>query len=153
MGGRIGAVDPLENDIDGEWGGGDETGLSSLDIDNVDLRRNQGGLTVLSPWNSKAGDPDGWLAGVCGSGVVGCRTSSDSSAGLISDIERAVHMPRLNLLEDDNGRPNEVRLRNLVVGAEVGWAGGDGLEGPIGADRDSSKVKREGAFLLPEAGL
>ena len=153
MDGRIGAVDPLENDIDGEPGGGVEPGLSSLDIDNVDFRRNQEGLTVLLPLNSKAGDSDGWLAGAFGSGVVDCGTSSGSSAGLISDIDFVVHMPRLSLLEDDNGRPNEVRLRNRAVGAEVDWAGGDGLEGSIGADRDSSKVKREGAFLLPEAGL
>ena len=62
-------------------------------------------------------------------------------------------MPRLNLLDDDNGRPNEVRLRNRDVGVEVGWAGGDGLDGSIGAEWESSKVKREGAFLLPEAGL
>ena len=51
VGGRIGAVDPLENDIDGEPGGGVETGLSSLDIDNVDLRRNQDGLTAVLPLN------------------------------------------------------------------------------------------------------
>ena len=49
----MGAVDPFENDIDGEPGGAVEVGLSSLDIDNVDLRRNQDGLTVLLPLNSK----------------------------------------------------------------------------------------------------
>ena len=151
--GRIGAVDPLENDIDGEPGGGVEIGLSSLDIDNVDLRRNQDGLTVLLPLNSKAGDSDGWLKDACGSGVIDCAVSSGSSAGLVSNMDGVAHIPRLNLLEDDNGRPKEVRLRNRDIGVEVGWTGGDGLGGAIGADGDSSKVKREGVFLLPEAGL
>ena len=128
MDGRIGAVDPLENDIDGEPGGGVETGLSSLDIDNVDLRRNHDGLTILLPLDSCAEISDGWLADACGSGVDDCPTSSTSSAGLMSDMDLVVHTPRLNLLEDDNGRPNEVRLRNRAVGAEVVRSDGDGLE-------------------------
>ena len=153
VGGSIGAVEPLENEIDGEPGGGVDIGLSSLDMDKVDLRRNQFGLPVLLPLNSKAADSDAWPAGVLGSGAVDWPTSSDSPAGLMSDMDRAVQLPRLNLLEDDNGRPKELRLRNRKDGAEVGWAGGNGLEGAVGAGWDSSKVKRDGAFLLPEAGL
>lgn len=146
-------MDPLENEIDGEPGGGVEAGLWSLDIDKVDFRRSQDGLTVLLPLNSKAAGSDTRLPDTCGSGVADWPISSGSSAVLMSDIDRVVQLARLNLLEDDSGRPKEVRLRNLVVGAEVGWAGGDGLEGDNGADGDSSRVKREGAFLLPEAGL
>ena len=62
-------MEPLENDIDGEPGGGVEVGLSALDIDKVDLRRNQVGLTVLLPLNSKAACSLDWLAGGCSSGV------------------------------------------------------------------------------------
>lgn len=140
-------MEPLEKDIDGEPGGGVEVGLSALDIDNVDLRRNQVGLTVLLPLNSGAASSLGWPVGGGGSGAADWPTSSGSVAG------RVVQLPRLNLLEDDRGRPKEVRLRNREVGPGVGWSGDDGLEGAIGADRDSSSVKREGAFLLPEAGL
>ena len=62
-------MEPLENDIDGEPGCGVDVGLSALDIDSVDLRRNQVGLTVLLPLNSKAASSLGWLAGGSGSGV------------------------------------------------------------------------------------
>ena len=68
-------------------------------------------------------------------------------------MDRVVQLPRLSLLEDDKGRPKEVRLRSREFGVGVGWSGDDGLEGAIGADPDSSSVNREGAFLLPEAGL
>ena len=143
-------MEPLENDIDGEPCGGVEVGLSALDIDSVDLRRNQVGL---APLNSKAASSLGWLAGGCGLGAVDWPTSSGSVAGLMSEMDLVVQLPKLNLLEDDKGRPKEVRLRSREVGPGVGWSGDDGLEAAIGADRDSSSVKREGAFLLPEAGL
>ena len=146
-------MEPLENDIDGEPGGGVEVGLSALDIDSVDLRRSQVGFTVLLPLNSKAARSLGWLAGGFGPGAAGWPTSSGSVAGLTSDVDCVVQLPRLNLLEDDKGRPKEVRLRSREGGPGMGWSGDDGLEGAIGADRDSSSVKREEAFLLPEAGL
>ena len=147
-------MEPLENDIDGEPGGGVEVGLSALDIDSVDLRRSQVGFTaLLLPLNSKATSSLGWLEGGGGSGDANWPRSSGSVAGLISDMDRVVQLPRLNLLEDDKGRPKEVRLRSREVGTGMGWSGDDGPEGAIGADGDSSSVKREGAFLLPEAGL
>ena len=149
----MGAVDPLENDIEGEPGGGVEVGLSSLDIDSVDFRRSHDAFTVLFPLGSKAEVSDAWLSDTCGCAATDWPLSSDSSGGLISDIDRVVQLPKLNLLEDDSGRANEVRLRSRVVEAEVGWADGDGLEGAIGADWYSSKVGRDRAFLLPEAGL
>ena len=46
-----------------------------------------------------------------------------------------VQAPRLNLLEDDGGRPKEVRLRGLEVG---------------GADCGSSSVNREEDFCLSD---
>lgn len=52
--GRIGAVDPLEKDIDGEPVGGVETGLSSFEIESVDLRRSQDDLIDLVPLDSKS---------------------------------------------------------------------------------------------------
>ena len=149
--GRIGAVEPLEKEIDGEPGGGVDMGLSSLDIDNVDLRRSHEVLIVLAPLNSKS--KGSWLKEGRMSCATGCCETADSPTALISVIERAVKFPKLNLLDDDNGRPKEVRFRNLEGGAEAGWAIGDGAVEAGGVDLWRSKVNRDGAFLLPEAGL
>lgn len=130
--GRIGAVDPLEKETDGDPGGGVEKGLSSFDIDIVDFRRNQDDLIVLFPLNSKSNGS--WLKEVLVSGATGFPGTPESPPALTSDIEGAVKFPKLSLLDDDRGRPKEVRFRNREVGAEAGWAIGDVVLDGIGVD-------------------
>lgn len=147
---RIGAVDPLEKEIDGEPGGGVETGLS-FDVDMVDFRRNQDDLMVLLPLNSKSNGS--WLKEVLVSGATGFPATPASPSALLSGIEGAVKFAKLSLLDEDSGRPKEFRFRSREVGAEAGCAMDDvGGEG-IGVELCWSKVNRDGAFLLPEPGL
>ena len=148
----MGAVEPLEKETDGEPGGGVDTGLSSLNIDSVDLRRSHEVLIVLAPLNSKS--KGSWLKEGRMACAIGCCETSDSPSALISGVERAVGFPKLSLLDDDNGRPEEVRFRNLVGGAEASWAiGGDGAVEADGVDLWKFKINRDGVFLLHEAGL
>lgn len=39
--------------------------------------------------------------------------------------------PPLSLFAEDNGLARELRFRSRVVGAEVGWESGDGVEGSV----------------------
>jgi len=129
--GRIGAVDPLEKETDGEPGGGVEKGLS-FDIDIVDFRRNQDDLIVLLPLDSKSNGS--WLKEVLVSGATGFPVTPESPSALLSGIEGAVKFPKLSLLDDDSGRPKEFRFRNREVGAEAGWAIDDVVVEGIGVE-------------------
>lgn len=86
-----------------------------------------------------------------------CATGGFETAGsptaLMSGVERAVKFPKLNLLDEDKGRPKEFRFRSLEEGVEAGWAIGDVVAEACGVGLWRSKVNRDGASLLPDGGL
>ena len=152
--GRIGAVEPLEWDMDGEPGRGVGTGLPVLKDDKVDMRLSHLGGVFSEPLNSNAkgprpveGRPDSFN---CESSAI---PFSEPSLSFVSGVEPSVLMPPLKLLDEVNGRPAELRFGSLDVGAEAGWGCGDGVVGMVDRGGRSFKVALDVVFLLFDMGL
>ncbi len=79
--------------------------------------------------------------------------SSDPWSSLVSGVEPSVLIPPPRLLVDVNGRPAELRFRNLDVGAEVVCGSGDGVKGMTGRGWASFSTERDGVFLFFDLGL
>lgn len=68
-------------------------------------------------------------------------------------VDPNVLIPPLRLLADVNGRPAELRFRNVDVGAEVACGSGDGVDGMADRGWASRSVDLEVGFLFLDVGL
>lgn len=104
--GKIRVAEPLEQDSEGEPGGGVESWLPVFNDDSVDIRLNQDDLAVPVPLYS----------GAAGAGLVvrsrtlidGRSVQSASSCNRPLGVDALLYPPPLVLFDGDIGRPREL---------------------------------------------
>lgn len=149
--GKIGAVDALEYETDGESGTGVETGLPPLEEDIVDIFRSHEDLAVPFALNSKTefacmDEGRGFSA------IASCLQPSSGCSPVLG-LEAIVRLALSGRVDDDRGQPIEFRFRNLVVGAEADLGRAAGVAGGIDVADGPWKLATGGALRLFDGGL
>lgn len=129
--GNIGAVDPWENEREGDSGWGVDSWLPVLRDESVDIRRNQEDPAVPVPLYSEGREP-----GLDDRFESRLERSVHSESSFIRRLGAKMEgkSPPLSLFADESGLPRELRFRSRDVVADVGNGDGEGVEGVIEAD-------------------
>ena len=123
----MGAVDPLENEIEGVPGRDMEIGLGSREEENVDSRCSQDDLAVPIPLPDTSGSPESVAVASLGANAEVLQSFLSLMPPIDPPISEVLALFRKK--DADCGRRRTLGLEPCVVGAEVGWNPVEGVEG------------------------